>query len=872
VPQPKRSKVRNVVRFVTESVWHIEPNLLNSMVEVLELRQNGFEFTEAEVAERIAAAAGGKPLDQNYGESGPMLFDNVAVIPIQGVMAARMNMFMRISGGTSTQQVGAWVKELKANSAVDTVILDVDSGGGEAKGNEELVMILDDLKQSKRVVSVVTGMAASAAYYVASAAETIVMTPSSEVGSIGTYRIHTDTTGAQEKNGKKFTIIRAGENKILGNDLEPLTEKAMAVAQEHIDGHYQMFVAAVAKNRGVTPDHVLKNFGQGKLYLAKSAIELGMADEQGTLDDTVAKYRRQSSNGTAGSSLGNSLIRGETVNPKLLAFLKTTGAVSENSTEQEQEAALRIACAVSGVNLAENWKDSQEETLASLQKTMLARLGENALQLDRSQFTQLATIVEGGTGQSQTADQSNGESGSQMSAAQLAKLEAQVAKRERARIDDLEARAQILGVSDELLSEAKDSGMSVEKAVMKWTDELAKNEQSFSTGHSNGDQIKFGAAALEKFDAAATEALTVMLGVDGLSDKEPSAAAQALQHKPLIYFAEESMRMQGNRCDGKIPEEIAAAAMQMTGDIIIRNGQSSFNRPGTFPSLMSNLANKMLLGADSYSPATYKQWTYKLSDARDFKPKTIHQLGEFGELPHVPDGDDFEESTMSENTAWIQTDKYGDEFRLTPVMIANDELDGLKSALEDKNIAHEQTLNRLCVNLLTGNVPLSDGYNLFDNTNHANDLTTGDAPDDDELAAMRLKLRKQLGISGKRNLNYNLKKLLIPSDLETGADKLLGASNVVPVTSANVPAFKQKVTPIVEPMLDADSITKYYGLEEPRISKSIVYCHQMGFGRMRIRIYYNPRNGCLHYQFEGRFAAAVRDHRGIVRNAGTGGG
>ena len=204
-------------------------------------------------------------------------------------------------------------------------------------------------------------------------------------------------------------------------------------------------------------------------------------------------------------------------------------------------------------------------------------------------------------------------------------------------------------------------------------------------------------------------------------------------------------------------------------------------------------------------------------------------------------------------------------------MMANDDLDALTDALRDKNIAHENTQNRLCVNLLTGNVLMPDNYNLFDNTNHVNDLTTGLAPDDDQLSAMRLKLRKQSGISGKRKLNLTLKSILIPSDHETAADKLLGASNVVPVTSDNAQIFRRKVTPIVETMLDDHSADKYYGVADPMVAKSIVWCRQRGFSQMRVRIYRNPKNNCLTHQFEGRMAAAARTWRGIVRNAGTGG-
>lgn len=851
----KRNKVRNVVRAFCGKTWNIDPDLLESMVEVLELRAAGMELSEAEVAERIASARGGKPLDPEYGESGPVRFDNVAVIPIQGVMTARMNMFSRISGGTSTQQVGNWLKDLATDDSISDIVLDVDSGGGDAQGNEELVKIIRQIGEAKNVVAVVTGAAASAAYYVASAAKTVIMTPSSEVGSIGTFMVHRENSAANAEAGRTFTIIRAGENKALMNDVEPLSEKARSAAQERINSHYQMFVAAVAKNRGVSPDHVLQNFGQGKTFLADQAIKLGMADEIGTLDETIARFRRPSNGGTTGSRLGNSILRGETVNPKLLAFLKTLGAVSADSNEAEQLAALRSMCAASGVAMDENWKDNQESILVDLQAAQLARVGS-------SQFLTAATTAPAATTGTPPADN--------VPLSQRQREES--ARAERSRIQDLQARGQLLSVSQDLINAAIDDGLPVEKALLSWTENLSRTETAVSGTHQAGvdanGRLEFGPAALEKFDTAAVEALSSMMGIN---DEPLSASAKPLQYKKLLHFAEESLRIQGIRTEGMIEEEIAAAAMALDGDIIIRDGESSYNRPGTFPNLMSALAGKMLLAVDDYSGSTYKQWCYKLNDVVDFKPKTLHQTGEFGEFPLVRDGKNFESSTFSEYTSWIQVDQYGDEFDFTPAMMVNDDLDALTEALRDKNIAHENTQNRLCVNLLTGNVQMPDNYNLFDNTNHGNDLSTGSAPDDDELSAMRLKLRKQSGISGKRKLNLKLEMLLIPSDHETAADKLLGASNLVPNTTANDPIFRGKVKPVVETMLDDASADVYYGFSNPMVAKSIVWCRQRGFSQMRVRIYRNPKNNCLTHQFEGRMAAAARTWRGVVRNAGTGG-
>ncbi|MBD3661809.1 MAG: S49 family peptidase, partial [Arenibacter algicola] len=466
------------------------------------------------------------------------------------------------------------------------------------------------------------------------------------------------------------------ENKARLNAGEPLSEKAETTAQERINSHYQMFVATVATNRGVSPETVLKNFGQGKTFLADQAIKIGMADEIGSLDETIARYRRPSNGGTTGSRLGNSILRGETVNPKLLAFLKTMGAVSADSDNAEQLVALRTMCAALGVSMTDDWKDKQESILVDLQSAQLARVGNSV------PAAAAAAAAGSDAGQGVPA----GTPGDDVTLSQ--RQREQASREERSRIQDLQARGALLNISQEQIDAAVNNGTPVETALLSWTENLSQNEQSVTGGHSGGgDGVEFVNSSLDKFDAAAVEALAHMMDIGG--DEPLSAAAKPLQNKSLVFFASESLRLQGIRTEGMIPEQIASMAMRMDEDIWIQNGESSYNRPGTFPALMSSLAGKMLLGADEYSPATYTKWAYKMNDVPDFKPKTVHQVGEFGEFPELRDGADFDESTTSEEVAWIQVGQYGDEFKFTPVMLANDDLGALKDALSDKQIAND---------------------------------------------------------------------------------------------------------------------------------------------------------------------------------------
>jgi len=208
---------------------------------------------------------------------------------------------------------------------------------------------------------------------------------------------------------------------------------------------------------------------------------------------------------------------------------------------------------------------------------------------------------------------------------------------------------------------------------------------------------------------------------------------------------------------------------------------------------------------------------------------------------------------------------------MTPRMVVDDDLGVFTEAATDKAIANELTLNRLCTNLLTGNAAAGDGTALFDSA-HVNDLATGLPPSTAQLAAMRSKLRKQTGVSGKRKLSLPLTLVLIPEELETAAEHLLlPGLQVVPTTETGGQIFRGRVTWAVDPMLGESSATVYYGFADPRLARAIVYTFQRGFEKMKRRMYFNPKNNSQVVQVQGRFAAAIRNWRGVVRNARTGG-
>jgi len=213
----------------------------------------------------------------------------IAVLPLFGPLTRRASMLTALFGGTSLEKWLAAFDKLVADSAVGAVVLDVDSPGGTVDGVPEAAEHIYKARGPKPIVAVANAWAASAAYWVASAADELIVTPSGEVGSIGVWLMHVDSSKHLEMLGEKVTVIAAGEHKAEWNPYEPLSEEAKEEGQRGVDHYYSMFASAVAKHRGVTPAKVRNGFGKGRMVRAQDALGEGMVDRIATLDQTVKR-------------------------------------------------------------------------------------------------------------------------------------------------------------------------------------------------------------------------------------------------------------------------------------------------------------------------------------------------------------------------------------------------------------------------------------------------------------------------------------------------------------------------------------------------------------------------------------------------------
>jgi capsid assembly protease len=229
---------------------------------------------------------------QTYGFRGsvrdkPFAFSNgVAVIPIHGTLLNRFNYSWSFATGYNfiRWQLNAALDD----DDVETIVLDVNSPGGEVAGCFELAGDIYAARSLKPILAVVDALSASAAYMLSSAASKIYLTPSGRAGSIGVIAMHVDESAMLKEWGLKVTLIFAGKHKADGNPFEPLPDDVKADVQASVDKAYGQFVDLVARNRGLDSQTIRDT--EARVYRADDALEEKLVDQIKTPSEAVAAF------------------------------------------------------------------------------------------------------------------------------------------------------------------------------------------------------------------------------------------------------------------------------------------------------------------------------------------------------------------------------------------------------------------------------------------------------------------------------------------------------------------------------------------------------------------------------------------------------
>ena len=271
--------------------WALMPERLASIHSVL-TRWSQSVPASSETRETVAADRAAR--DVRSMASASSSSGGIAVLPLYGVVMQRGNMVQDVSGPgvTSTQVFSNALKAALQDGGVSQILIDIDSPGGSVYGVAELADEILAARKIKPIVAIANSMAASAAYWIGCSASELYVTPGGEVGSIGVWQAHQDMSAALDAAGVKTTLISAGKYKTEGNPYAALDEDATAFLQSRVDDYYGVFVAAVAKGRGVGVASVRDGMGQGRVLGADAALAQRMVDGIATMSEVIRKMQR----------------------------------------------------------------------------------------------------------------------------------------------------------------------------------------------------------------------------------------------------------------------------------------------------------------------------------------------------------------------------------------------------------------------------------------------------------------------------------------------------------------------------------------------------------------------------------------------------
>ena len=249
--------------------WLMLPDAVDNLMSIAD-RHGDPEALEARL---------GRPLENTRSVT---LRDGVAVIPVTGPIMRYANIFTRISGATSTQELATDIQTAIDDPKVRAIILNIDSPGGEASGINELADLVYSARGKKPIKSYTGGTLASAAYWIGSAADEVVADDTALVGSIGV--ITEVITRAAKEGEKRYTIVSSNApNK--RPDMN--TEEGRNKIKETIDALSEVFVAKVARNLGVEAANVPGMGDDGGLKVGAAAVEAGLAHRLGSLESLI---------------------------------------------------------------------------------------------------------------------------------------------------------------------------------------------------------------------------------------------------------------------------------------------------------------------------------------------------------------------------------------------------------------------------------------------------------------------------------------------------------------------------------------------------------------------------------------------------------
>ena len=286
------NQVADTVTMLCETSFYLDEKLVDKVAysdEIPQMICNMMDVDDEDdyntiTVDEMASVASNKPKD----DSGNI----VAVYYAYG------DIVNTPSSGISSEEIASSVvirdlEKLADDDDVKAVVLRVNSGGGSAYASEQIWHQVMNIKSKKPIVVSMGGMAASGGYYISCAADYIFAEPTTLTGSIGIFGMIPEVSElVSEKIGLHSETVKTNKFADFGDLTRPMNENEKAVMQASVNRGYELFTKRCADGRGMEQDSI-KAVAEGRVWTGLHALELGLVDQLGGLDDAIAEAKKR---------------------------------------------------------------------------------------------------------------------------------------------------------------------------------------------------------------------------------------------------------------------------------------------------------------------------------------------------------------------------------------------------------------------------------------------------------------------------------------------------------------------------------------------------------------------------------------------------
>jgi phage head maturation protease len=334
--------------------------------------------------------------------------------------------------------------------------------------------------------------------------------------------------------------------------------------------------------------------------------------------------------------------------------------------------------------------------------------------------------------------------------------------------------------------------------------------------------------------------------------------------KRLLDLAKQTLELEGVDTRRMSDSDVAIASL---------SGRTStgfaYNTTGTFSNLMLNVVNKQLLTGYELARVTYNVVGKIGPSVKDFKSLYRMRLAETPYLSVWTDDslpNEIKGKDKSENSG---VESYSAIYSVSYQTLINDDLSALSRIPQQLGASASQQVNYVFWKKVIDNVAVADTYSFFDNTHHANDITSGGVPSTSQLNSMRSKMMTQKGLTNSVILGADPKFLVGPAALHSTINQICGSEYDSTASQFQTLNVNKGLIPVIEPVLDTFGDTHtYYLFADTNSLTPLEVVFLEGQESPVIRNWLEPGTWSQKIQVIQSFAVIPQDWQGAVRNAG----